>query len=211
MIVRALLIANIVIFLLQSASGYGLMVNFALWPLGTPQYVEGQLGLQQVPQFHLWQLVTYSFLHGGMFHILINMFVLWMFGSQLESVWGPNRFLSFYFVCVVGAGLTQLLVTSTDSSGAIYPTVGASGGVYGLLLAFGMRFPNQYIMLLIPPIPMKAKYFVLFIGAVEILFGVTGTQAGVAHFAHLGGMAAGLLLILYWAGQLPWKPRVRRW
>jgi len=210
-VVQALLIANGIAFLLQGMGGFGLLANFALWPLGTPPYVESELGFQQVPQFHFWQLVTYSFLHGGLFHLLINMFVLWMFGTQLEYAWGPQRFLLFYFACVIGAGLMQLVVTSMDPGGPIYPTVGASGGVYGLLLAFGMRFPNQYILLLIPPIPMKAKYFVFFIGGIELLFGVTGTQEGVAHFAHLGGMAAGLLVILYWRGKLPWKPRVRYW
>jgi len=210
-VVKLLLIANVGVFLIQGLGVSGLLANFALWPAGTPLYVEGRLGLQQVPQFHLWQLVTYSFLHGGLFHLLINMFVLWMFGTQMENIWGPQRFLAYYLLCVIGAGLVQLLVTSMSSGGQIYPTVGASGGVFGLLLAFGMRFPNQYIMLLIPPIPMKAKYFVFFIGGIELLFGVTGTQAGVAHFAHLGGMAAGFLVILYWAGKLPWKPRVRYW
>lgn len=210
-VIQALLIGNGVVYLLQGLGGFSLLADFALWPLGTPAYVQGSVGYQEVPQFHLWQLVTYSFLHGGLFHLLINMFVLWMFGTQLEYIWGSRRFVVYYFICVIGAGLTQLLVTSLDAGGPIYPTVGASGGVFGILLAFGMRFPNQYILLLIPPIPMKAKYFVLFLGGIELFFGVTGTQAGVAHFAHLGGMAAGLLLILYWAGMLPWKPRVRYW
>jgi len=210
-VVQALLIANAVMFLLQGLSGSGLITSFALWPLGTPEHITSNFGMQQVPRFQFWQLVTYSFLHGGLFHLFINMFVLWMFGSRMELVWGPQRFMAFYFVCVVGAGLVQLLVTSSSADEAIYPTVGASGAVFGLLLAFGMRFPNEYLMLLIPPIPMKAKYFVLFIGAIELLFGVTGTRAGVAHFAHLGGMAAGLLVILYWAGRLPWKPRVKYW
>jgi len=210
-VTQTLLIANGAVFLLQALIGPGLTAAFALWPVGTPDYVNGHFGIQQVPQFHLWQLVTYSFLHGGVFHLLINMFVLWMFGTQMEIAWGARRFASYYFACVIGAGLVQLLVTSSGDGGPIYPTVGASGGVYGLLLAFGMRFPNQYILLLIPPIPMKAKYFVLFVGAVELFFGITGTQAGVAHFAHLGGMAAGLLMILYWAGRLPWKPSVRYW
>lgn len=208
-VTQTLLIANAVIFLLQGLTGSGLMTTFALWPTGTPEYADSQFGIQQVPQFQLWQLVTYSFLHGGLFHLLINMFVLWMFGTQMELAWGARRFAWYYFACVIGAGLVQLLVTSMDTGGPIYPTVGASGGVYGLLLAFGMRFPNQYILLLIPPIPMKAKYFVIFIGAIELFFGATGTQAGVAHFAHLGGMAAGLLMILYWAGRLPWKPDAR--
>jgi len=138
------------------------------------------------------------------------MFVLWMFGTQMEYVWGSRRFLFYYLFCVIGAGLTQLAVVSGGSGpGSIYPTIGASGGVFGILLAFGMRFPNQYILLLIPPIPMKAKYFVILIGAVTLFFGMTGTQGGIAHFAHLGGMIAGLLLILYWRGQLPWKPHNR--
>jgi len=210
-VVQALLIGNGVVFLLQGFGGFSLIADFALWPLGTPEYVQGQFGYQEVPQFQLWQLVSYSFLHGGLFHLLINMFVLWMFGTQMEYLWGSRRFVLYYFICVIGAGLTQLLVTSMDAGGPIYPTVGASGGVFGLLLAFGMRFPNQYILLLIPPIPMKAKYFVLLIGGIELFFGVSGTQAGVAHFAHLGGMAAGLVVILYWAGVLPIKPRVRNW
>jgi membrane associated rhomboid family serine protease len=134
-----------------------------------------------------------------------------MFGTLIELVWGSRRFLVYYFTCVVGAAIVHLAVLALMSSGPVdpIPTVGASGGVFGILLAFGLRFPNQYILLLIPPIPIKAKYFVVIFGAVELYFGITGTQAGVAHFAHLGGMAAGLLLILYWRGKLPWKPRYR--
>lgn len=209
-VIQALLIGNGVVYLLQMLGGFGLEIDFALWPLGTPEYVDTGFGRQRVPQFHLWQLVTYSFLHGGLFHLLLNMFVLWMFGTQMEYIWGSRRFLAYYLICVVGAGLTQLAVTSLGS-GPLYPTVGASGGVFGILLAFGMRFPNQYILLLIPPIPMKAKYFVLFLVGLSLFLGVTGSQAGIAHFAHLGGMATGLLVILYWAGVLPWKPRVRSW
>ncbi len=199
-VVQSLLIGNIIIFVVQ-ALGYSdqLLVNFALWPVGTPP---------GAPDFQIWQLVTYAFLHGSFLHIFLNMFVLWMFGTQMEYTWGSRRFLFYYLFCVVGAGLTQLYVVSGATDG-IFPTVGASGGVFGILLAFGMRFPNQYILLLIPPIPMKAKYFVLVVGLITLYFGMTGTQAGIAHFAHLGGMVAGLLLILYWRGKLPVKPRNR--
>lgn len=201
-VVQSLLIGNCVIFLLQMlGSGEQLLLNFALWPTGTPP---------GAPPFELWQLVTYSFLHGGLMHLFFNMFVLWMFGTAMEYSWGSRRFLFYYFFCVIGAGLAQLYVVSgAMGPGSIYPTIGASGGVFGILLAFGMRFPNQYILLLIPPIPMKAKYFVLLIGGVTLFFGMTGTQGGVAHFAHLGGMVAGFVLIQYWRGKLPVKPRRR--
>ena len=199
-VVQSLLIGNIIIFIVQ-ALGYHepLLINFALWPVGTPP---------TAPDFQIWQLVSYAFLHGNFLHIFLNMFVLWMFGTQMEYTWGSRRFLFYYFFCVIGAGLTQLYVVSGATQG-IFPTVGASGGVFGILLAFGMRFPNQYILLLIPPIPMKAKYFVLVVGLITLYFGMTGTQGGIAHFAHLGGMVAGLLLILYWRGKLPFKPRNR--
>ncbi|MEX0606930.1 MAG: rhomboid family intramembrane serine protease [Halofilum sp. (in: g-proteobacteria)] len=212
-VVQALLIANGIGFLLLGlgdALGFdrdSLIVNFALWPLDTPSYVEGPIGLQQVPQFQLWQLITYAFLHAGLLHLFFNMFALWMFGTAMEQVWGSRRFLTYFLVCIVGAAVAQLIVTS--GSGTIHPTVGASGGVFGILLAFGMRFPNQYILLLIPPVPIRAKWFVLGYGALELYLGISGTQAGVAHFAHLGGMVAGFVLILYWRGKLPWKPRYR--
>jgi membrane associated rhomboid family serine protease len=185
----------------------------ALYPLGAPDTgftIFSQVGSSPVsiPGFWPWQLVTYSFLHGSISHILFNMFALWMFGVEIENYWGSQRFATFYFVCVVGAGLTQLVA----SYGAMYPTVGASGGVFGILLAFGLMFPNRRIMLLIPPIPMKAKYFVIGYGLIELYFGFTATQSGVAHFAHLGGMAFGFGLIQYWRGNLPVEPdRTMRW
>ncbi len=154
----------------------------ALWPLGHG--------------FGPWQLVSYGFLHGGLAHLFFNMFALYMFGLPIERAWGTRRFLIFYFVCMVGAGLVQLLVTAL--TGAIYPTIGASGAVFGLLLAYGMMFPNSTILLLIPPVPIKAKWFVIGYGLLTLFFGMTGTMAGVAHFAHLGGMLFGLALILIW-------------
>ncbi len=178
----------------------------ALYPPGAPNVGYTIFGtVAQVPGFWPWQLVTYSFLHGDFGHLFFNMLALWMFGVQIENNWGSRRFAVFYFTCVIGAGILQAIVMW----GTPVPTVGASGGVFGILLAYGMMFPNQYIMLLFPPIPMKAKYFVIMYGAIELFFGVTGTQSGVAHFAHLGGMAFGFLLIQYWRGKLPAKPKHR--
>jgi len=212
-VIKQLLIANGAVFFLQQMFPGALVQWLALWPMGTPEYVQGAYGIQQVPQFLPWQLVSYAFLHGGFTHLLFNMFALWMFGANIERVWGSRRFAVYYGVCVVGAGMVQLLVVSGAAShGAIYPTLGASGGVFGILLAFGMMFPNQVIMLIFPPIPMKAKYFVLIYGGIELYLGVSGSQAGVAHFAHLGGMAFGFLLIQYWTGRWPFeRPRRGGW
>ena len=191
-VIKNLLIINGLVFLAQLALGnLPLLAWFALWPLGHG--------------FQVYQLITYSFLHGGITHILFNMFALWMFGAQIENTWGSRRFAIYYFVCVIGAGFVQL--ASTYYSGAIWPTIGASGGVFGILLAFGMMFPEQRIMLLFPPIPMKAKYFVIGYGILELVFATTDFQPGVANLAHLGGMAAGFLMIMYWRGRLPFKPR----
>ena len=209
-VVTALLVVNGLVYFWQMTGANAPIALLALWPLGTPEVASSAMGLTEVPQFQIWQLVTYGFLHGGLFHLFANMFALWMFGVQIESLWGSRPFLLYYFVCLVGAGLIQLGVASmaAEQTG-IYPTVGASGAVFGILLAFGMMFPNQMVVLLFPPIPMKAKWFVILYGAFELWAGVTGTIAGVAHFAHLGGMAFGLLMILYWRGRLPVKPRHR--
>ena len=188
--------------------------------------------------FKSWQFVSYMFMHGNFTHLLFNMFALWMFGSVLEQVWGPKRFLTFYMITGIGAGLMQLLVAffriqsleldlSPGQIDAVYniapdlwnnslvqtqeaadrmvslyrtvnmPTVGASGAVFGILLAFGMLFPNTMLYVFFA-IPVKAKYFVLIYGLAELFFGVTGTQDGIAHFAHLGGMVFGYFLIVYW-------------
>ncbi len=155
-------------------------------------------GRQAAPGFAPWQLVSYSFLHGGILHLAFNMFALYMFGGMVERVFGTRRYLMYYFACVVSAALTQLVFAAL--SGGVYPTVGASGGVFGLLLAYALYFPNNRVMLLFPPIPMRARTFVLFYAAIELFLGVTGTQEGVAHFAHLGGMIGGFALLRYWHG-----------
>jgi len=132
-------------------------------------------------------------------HLLLNMYALWLFGSRMEQLWGTWNFALYYFVCVIGAGLVQLLVASLAAGeGGIYPTIGASGGVFGLLLAFGLTFPNEKLLLIFPPVVLRAKWFVLIYGLIELWFGITGTAAGVAHFAHLGGMLFGFILLWYW-------------
>ncbi len=190
-ITQALLLINVGAFLLDLLLGGTLTRWLALWPLGS--------------NFLPFQVVTYAFLHGSIGHLFFNMLGLWMFGSELERVWGSQRFVRFYGASVLSAAAAQLLVTAV--LGSIYPTVGASGGLFGLLLAFAMMFPNRTIMPLFPPIPMKAKTFVAVYGALELVLGVTGTQEGVAHFAHLGGMLGGYLMIRYWRGQPPFGRR----
>jgi membrane associated rhomboid family serine protease len=187
-VTTALLVANVAVFLLQSAIP-GIIGPLALWPLHASQ---SAIGVGFAP----WQLLTYAFLHGGIVHLAFNMFALYMFGGPLEHVFGTRRFLLYYFACVVAAAIAQLMVSTM--SGEIYPTVGASGGVFGLLLAFAIYFPNTRIMLLFPPIPMPARVFVVLYAAIELVLGVTGTQEGVAHFAHLGGMVGGYLLLRWW-------------
>jgi len=191
----SVLMGNVVFFVLGEA-GYKLMMEFwlALHPLaGTPY--RGAVGVVMAETWP-WQLLSYGFLHGNLTHLFFNMFALWMFGTQIENLWGSRAFAVYYLVCIIGAALVQLLVLQLQGSGGV--TVGASGGVFGILLAYGMMFPNRTIMLLIPPIPMKAKYFVVLYGVLELVFGVSGARTGVAHFAHLGGMLFGLALILYW-------------
>ncbi|MGB3049039.1 rhomboid family intramembrane serine protease [Dokdonella sp.] len=201
-VTRALLIANLAIFGLQQLIPDPMIMHFALWPLGTD--LAGPDGTRVA--FGIWQLVSYGFLHGGLPHLFFNMLALWMFGGAIERLFGSRPFATYYLACVVGAAVAQLIVVRYFTGG-IYPTLGASGGGFGLLLAFGMMFPHQRLMLLFPPIPMPAWLFVTAYGAIELFLGVTGTQAGVAHFAHLGGMAAGFVIIQYWRGRLPLKPR----
>ena len=184
-VIFILLVANGLAFAAQQAQPNIMVYYFALWPIGSPQ-----------PDFHVWQLLTYGFLHGDLNHIFFNMFGLWMFGRDIERTLGAKRFAIYYLTCVVGAGAVQLTVALLQ--GGYYPTVGASGGVFGLLLAYAMFFPDRTVMLLIPPIPMRAKYFVLFYGLLELYLGLSGSSPGVANFAHLGGMLFGFLLLNRW-------------
>jgi membrane associated rhomboid family serine protease len=191
-VTQALLLVNVAAFFLDQLLLGGLLSRWlALWPLDHG--------------FMPWQMASYAFLHGSMMHLFFNMLGLWMFGAELERVWGQKRFLQFYAASVLAAAAMQLLVNMLLDSP--HPTVGASGGLFGLLLAFGMMFPNRTIMPLFPPIPMKAKTFVAVYGGLELVLGVTGTQSGVAHFAHLGGMLGGYLMIRYWRGQPPFGRR----
>jgi membrane associated rhomboid family serine protease len=192
-VTRALLIANVAVFLVQGLADDSLVIWFALWPFGSSAYT----GPEAPAGFLPWQLVTYSFLHGNGLHLLVNMLGLFMFGSEVERVLGVQRYFTYYFVSVLSAALAQL-VMSAMAAGPPYPTVGASGGVFGLLLAYGMFFPRRMVMLIFPPIPMPARMFVFVYAAIELYLGVTGTQAGVAHFAHLGGMLGGFLMLRRW-------------
>lgn len=206
-ITRALLIANIAVYLLEKLVGFPMIQYFALWPLGPHQMGLGPHGIVSVG-FEVWQLVTYAFLHGGLVHLFFNMFALYMFGGPIERLFGARPFLLYYFVCLLVAGLCQLAVLYFMGSPMV-PTLGASGAIFGLLLAFGMMYPHERILLIIPPIPMPAWLFVTGYGAIELFLGVTGSEAGVAHFAHLGGMLGGFVMIEYWRGKLPIKPKRR--
>ena len=186
---QALIIANVVVYLLELQMGGVLFQWFALWPGAGP-------GLASLPILTFWQLVTYSFLHGGLTHLAFNMFALWMFGAELERVWGARRVAMAYFASVVSGAVAQLLVGGLFGP-AGGPVVGASAGVFGILLAYALVFPNRTIVPLIPPIPMPARVFVLLYAVLELVLGVTGTQAGVAHFAHLGGLLGGWLVYRY--------------
>jgi membrane associated rhomboid family serine protease len=188
---KALILANVGVFILQYLVG-GVVGMFELWPL--------QSGL-----FRPWQVLTYGFMHGSLSHIFFNMFAVFMFGSEVERLFGAKRYLIYYLTCVVGAALMHLIVVSFAHLPP-YPTIGASGGVFGLLLAFGMAYPHRKLMLIFPPIPMPAWLFVTLYGVIELYLGVTQTASGIAHFAHLGGMATGFVLIRYWQAQRR-KPR----
>ena len=164
---------------------------FGLWPVASSAFMP-------------WQVFTYGFLHGDMLHLFFNMLGLWMFGSELEQLWGKRRYLNFLLAGLLAAAAAQLIITYFIGSGGY--TVGASGALFALLLAFGMLFPNRVIMPLFPPIPMKARTFVFVFGAIELVMGLMG-GGGEAHFAHLGGMVGGFLMIRYWRGHPPFGRR----
>jgi membrane associated rhomboid family serine protease len=194
---KAIILANFGVFGLQYLLG-DRMYTFVLWPL--------QSGL-----FRPWQLLTYGFMHSPQMlsHILFNMFAVFMFGSEVERLFGARRYLIYYLTCVVGAAVMHLIVV-TAASLPPNPTLGASGAVFGLLLAFGMAYPKRMVMLIFPPIPMPAWLFVTLYGVLELYLGVTQTMSGVAHFAHLGGMATGFVMIRYWQAQRRRPPPPRR-
>ena len=169
------------------------------------------------PFFHWWQPLTHMFMHGGFWHLFFNMYTLYIFGSVLERVWGPKKFLAFYFVTGLGAAaihtgvewiqmqgwLAQAAEGSHSALMAIHslkmtPTVGASGAIYGVLMGYAMLYPDAIMTLIFPPVSMKAKWFVLIFAGIELLTGVTGTGGGIAHFAHLGGLIFGYILMVYW-------------
>jgi len=187
-ITRAIIIANVVVFLLELVIPGHLIELFALWPIG--------------PLFHPWQVVTYAFLHDphNLMHIVFNMFALYMFGGALENYWrergAVSFYVAFYFASVLAGAGTELLVLS--QSNVVEPVIGASGGVFGVLLGFAWFFPRNKLIVLPIPIPISAWLLVTIYGAIELWLGVTGQQDSVAHFAHLGGMLGGAIMILLW-------------
>ena len=182
-----IIVVCVIVFLLNNISA-----QLALWPLYSNY-------------FQPWQLISYGFLHGSFNHLFFNMFALWMFGLPIEKMWGSRKFAQYYFICILGAGLVQLLVQYISDGN--YPTIGASGAVFGLLLAYGVTWPNAKLFLIFFPVPIKAKWFVLIYGAAELIFGVTGAMPQVAHYAHLGGLffGAGLLWRWGWRPGMTWK------
>jgi membrane associated rhomboid family serine protease len=203
-VVKNRIMINVLMYVITVITGNFMYENFALLYLKSPF-------------FKPYQLATHMFMHGGFTHILFNMYTLFIFGCVLEKVWGSQKFLFYYFVTGIGAALLHLGVMALQLNGYIAdlnagnmfaqagiqdilttPTVGASGAIYGLLLAYGMLFPNNIMQLIFPPVALKAKWFVIIFGALELLLGLSGRGSDIAHFAHLGGMIFGFFLILYW-------------
>ena len=202
--VKNIIIINVLVMIMTALNENFMYENFALsYPTS--------------PSFHWWQPLTHMFMHGGFWHLLFNMYTLWIFGSVLERVWGAKKFLVFYFVTGLGAALIhtgvewiQMQTWLTEAAQGSYAaqtsihalmkthTVGASGAIYGVLMGYAMLYPDSVLTLIFPPISLKAKWFVLIFAAIELLTGVTGTGGGIAHFAHLGGLIFGFILIWYW-------------
>ncbi len=180
-IVLNLIIINVLVFLVQSffdGPNEEITQKIALFPYKTPF-------------FEPYQLVTHMFAHGGFFHLFFNMFVLWMFGTMLERSWGPKKFLIFYFACGLAAGAAHLLLENS-------PAVGASGAIMGLFAAFAYLFPNTQLIIFPIPVPVKAKYAVAIMAAFDLFGGVYPSGSNIAHFAHLGGLVMGFILVIYW-------------
>lgn len=196
--VKNLILINIIVLIATSIIGNNMYQIFALFPF-------------QSPLFKVHQLVTHMFMHGGFWHIFFNMYTLLIFGTILERIWGTKKFLVFYFVTGIGAALCHNAVVDLQILSALnaenvaqatmlarIPTVGASGAIYGILLGYGMLFPDNEMQLIFPPIALKAKWWVIIFVAIELLTGITGMGGNIAHFAHLGGMLFGWILIRYW-------------
>ena len=203
-VTRNLIIINVIVFIATLINEDFMVATFAMF-YPTSQY------------FHVWQIVTHMFMHGGFWHILFNMYTLWMFGSVLERMIGERKYLIFYFVCGLGAAalhtgveylqaqeLMRAIADGSTTAAQSYaelkmtPTLGASGAIYGVIIGYAMLFPESKLTLLFPPVTLSAKWMVVIFAALELLFGITGTVVSVAHFAHLGGMLFGWLLIRYW-------------
>lgn len=182
-IVNILLFLNVITFIIEMSIGNKFIDQFALHNLHDSK-------------FRIYQLFTYSILHGSIFHLGFNMFALWMFGTIIEQRLGSERFIVLYLVSVLSAGIGQLIFSYFVNNNE--PAIGASGGIFGILLAFGMYFPMEWLILIFPPIPIRAWLFVLLYTIFELVLGITGSEKGVAHFAHLGGAIGAFLLILFW-------------
>lgn len=210
-VTQVLLWTNGGVFLLECMIRGNAFDPLMLWPIGGPPQADNPIA-SVLGNFVPWQLATYAFLHANIGHLFFNMLGLLMFGAPLEYTWGTKRFLTFYSACVIGAGLTYLGWSA--AMGFPWPVLGASGGIFGLLLAYGMLFPRQMIMPF-PGIELEARTFVVVFGVIELVYGVTSWGGGnVAHFAHLGGMLFGWLVIRYWRRQAPFNrkrkpPRMR--
>lgn len=205
--VKNIIFINILVMIMTSLNQQLMVEKFALF-------------YPTSPFFHWWQPLTHMFMHGGWGHLLFNMYTLFIFGSSLERVWGPKKFLIFYFVTGLGAAaihtgvewiqmqtyITQAAEGSSAAFAAIHnlkmiPTVGASGAIYGVLMGYALLYPDAILTLIFPPVSLKARWFVLIFAAIELVAGITGTGAGIAHFAHLGGLVFGYLLIHLWKRQ----------
>lgn len=199
-VIKALLISNVGVFFFAWFFG-----QFSVGDIPLAAIISSIFALYPIGGgFEVWQLFTYMFMHGGLMHLFFNMFALWMFGMDLENEWGSKRFLLYYLVCGVGAGFSNLFVGPLFGPAA--PTVGASGAVYGILLAFGVMYPDRPIFLYFL-LPIKARYFVIIFLVLELYAGITSTMDGIAHFAHLGGAAVGFCMLMVFTDRLPF----RRW
>ncbi len=189
-VVKSLLISNVVVYFLAN-----FLDNFTIGDFLFSDFLRKFLFLYpfETKDFGIWQVFTYMFMHGGIWHLLFNMFALWMFGSELENLMGSSKFLFYYTICGVGAGIANLFIAPIFAS--VGPTVGASGAIYGVLVAFGLLFPDRIVFMYFIPLP--AKIFVGIYMAIELYSGITGTNDGIAHFAHLGGAAVGFIFLIF--------------